>query len=163
MGPTFALAINDIAIGVNATDTTANLISVFELPAATNQSLRVTTVDLTFDGTTATNKPVLVQLAKATATGTFPSSNLAPAPENNDSAADTTVVTAANVKWGTATGEGTMASGNGYRLYRLPPTSGVLYQLPLGRELWVPKATFFRIRIVGTSAVNVTFNVAWEE
>ncbi len=163
MGPTFSLAINDIAIGTNATDTLANIKSVFELPAPTNQGVRVTAIDLTFDGTTQTNKPVLVQLIRATATGSFPSSNLAPEPCNNDGAAQSTLLTAANVKWGLATGEGTVASGNGWRLYRLAPTAGVLYQLPLGREIWVPKATFFRIRMVAVNAVNVSLNVEEEE
>lgn len=163
MGPTFSLAIADIAIGTNAADTLANIKSVFELPVPANNAIRITAVDLTFDGVTATNKPVLVQLIRATATGTFPSSNLAPEPTNNDGAAQSTLITAANVKWGLATAEGTVATGNGWRVYRIAPTAGVIYQLPLGRELWVPKATFFRVRVVGVNAVNVSPNVEWEE
>lgn len=165
MGPTFSVCVPDMAIGTNATDTLANIKSLLEIPAATNQSLRISAVDITFDGVTSGNKPVLFQLTNASASGTFPSSSLAPCPCNNDTAAQATVVTAANVKWGLATGEGTINTAyvNGHRIYRLNPTGGTIYQLPLGRELWVPKGTFFRVRAVGVNAVNATINVEWEE
>lgn len=160
---TSALCFPDLSVTVNATDTLANIISIIEIPAPANQPLIVTGIDMTFDGTTASNKPVLVQLIRASATGTFPSSSVTPDVENTDPASYTTLITAANVKYGTATAEGAVASTNGLRLYRLPPTAGVLYQLPLGRGLWVPKAGFLRVRAVATAAVNVTVNVTVDE
>jgi|SRR5215471_4624784 len=157
------LSINDIAVPVNATDSAANMKSIFELPAPTNQPLRIAYLDLTFDGTSSTAKPALFNVIRATATGTFPSSNLAPEPFNGDGAAASTLVTASNVKWGTATAEGTVASGNGWGYYRLPTNFGLVYQMALDDELWLPKGTFLRIRAVVASAVNVTINVRWKE
>ncbi len=166
MASTFALAINDVAVPTNATDTLANVKSILEVAAPTNQGVRITGVDLSFDGVTATNKPVLVQVIRATAAATGAATGtITPEAENVDGNANSTILTTANLKYwtGGATGEGTVASVNGWRLYRIPPTAGTLYQLPLGRELWVPKAQFFRIRCVAVNAVNVTLNVTVEE
>lgn len=161
MGPTFWYSLVDQAIPVNATDSLANIKSILELPAPTNQGIRIASVLLSFDGT-AVNKPVLVQLIQATATGTFPSNTLAATAGNNDTAASSTLVTSANVKYGTATGEGTIGGGNGI-VQRLSPQAGEIYQLPLGREFWIPKGAFFRIRAVTTVAVNVSLSIEEEE
>jgi hypothetical protein len=161
MGATFWWSLADQAVPTNATDSLANIKSIFELPAPTNQALRVASLLLSFDGT-AVNKPVLVQVIQATATGTFPSSSLSPSAGNNDGAAASTTVTTANVKYGTATGEGTIGAGNGI-VQRLSPQAGEIYQLPLGREFWIPKAAFLRIRAVATIAVNVSLAVEVEE
>lgn len=164
MAATFTIATNDIVIGTNATDTLANIKSVLEVPAPTNQGITITALDMTFDGTVSTNKPVLIQLIRATATGTFPSSSITPEPTSADGAAMSTLLTAANIKFGLASAEGTLAaSTNGWRLYRLAPTAGVLYQFPLGRGIWVPKGTFFRVRMIAVNAVNVTINLEEEE
>lgn len=159
----WTIALNDQAVPTNATDTLANVKSMFELPAPANQPLVVTELDVTFDGTTSTNKPILLQVCLATATGTFPSSNLTPQAGSIDANAASTLVTAANIKYGTATVEGTVTSGNGFRLWRLPPTSGLVQQLPLGRGIYVPKGQFLRLRAVAVNAVNLTFNLDWNE
>jgi hypothetical protein len=161
VGPTFWFSLADQAIPTNATDSLANIKSIFELPAPTNQAIRIATLLVSFDGT-AVNKPVLLQVIQATATGTFPSNTLNPTAGNNDTAAASSLVTAANVKYGTATGEGTLGAGNGI-LQRLSPQAGIIYQLPLGREFWIPKGAFLRIRAVAVNAVNATFSIEEEE
>lgn len=166
MAATFSIAINDIAIGTNATDTLANIRSILDIPASAVQGFRIVAIDVTFDGTVATNKPVLVQLIRAnSATGTFPSSTINPVAENAEAnfANEESVVTAANIKYGLASAEGTVASANGWRLWRLPPVAGVVYQLPLGREIYVIKGSSLRVRAVAVNAVNATVNVTVEQ
>ncbi len=163
MGPTFVVCVPDIAVPVSGTDDVAHLVSILEMAADANASFRVTGLDISFDGTVGTNKPVLVQLIRATVGGTFPSSNPGVQAENNDPSVHTSRVLSANIKFGAASAEGTLASTDGLRLYRLNPSGGVVYQLPLGRELWIPKAQFFRIRMVAANAVNATINVSIED
>lgn len=162
MASLWVFSLVDQAVPVNATDTTANLKSIFELPAPSGQGLRVVEVEYSFDlAPNETNKPLLLQLIEATATGTFPSSSVTPSAVNEGGHSDTSPFTAANVKFGTATAEGTLAAGNGFQ-YRLLGTGGVFKQLPLGRELFIAKAAFLRIRSVVTVAVNATFNITVE-
>ena len=163
MASTVAICKHDLAVAVNAADTYANLVTLLEIPAPAAQPLIITEMDVTFDGTTATAKPVLVTLCRATATTTGQTSTILPMPENVDANVYTSLITATNVKYGPATAEGTIPNPNVYRLWRLPPTSGMVIQLPLGRGLWVPAGEFFRVRMVANAAVNVTINVSVAE
>lgn len=165
MASVFTFNLIDQAVPVNATDTLANSKSIFELAAPAGQAIRITSLDVTFDALPqANNKPVLINLIRATATGTFPTTN-ATAIDclNADLASDTSAVAVGGIKYGTATVEGTVASVAGWRSYRLPSVGGVIYQLPLGREIWIPKGQFFRIRAVATVAVNLSLNLDWEQ
>ena len=59
--------------------------------------------------------------------------------------------------------EGTPAGGTFDVVHQVPPTSGVYFQYPLGREPEMAASTFCRLRNIFASAVNATCLIAWEE
>lgn len=133
--------------------------SIFELSAPSTDDARVTAVSLTFDGVTASNSPVKIELGvddagATTMTGTaLTSANLR---QNSRSTAS------AMAAKHTATVEGTYAP-DFTLFFRVPPTSGMTWQWPLGNELFVPASAFFRIRCTAAQAVNVSFTCEWSE
>lgn len=62
-----------------------------------------------------------------------------------------------------ASAEGTPAGGTQGITHKVPPTSGIYIQYPLGREPEVAISTFLRIRNTAAAAVNVFCGVVWEE
>lgn len=63
----------------------------------------------------------------------------------------------------TASAEGTPATALGSIVHKVPPTSGIYIQYPLGREPEMAISTFCRLRNTLGSAVNAFCGVAWEE
>ena len=63
----------------------------------------------------------------------------------------------------TASSEGTPATALGSLVHKVPPTSGIYIQYPLGREPEMAVSTFARIRNTLGSAVNAFCGAAWEE
>lgn len=63
----------------------------------------------------------------------------------------------------TASGEGTPATALGSMVHKVPPTSGIYIQYPLGREPEMAVSTFCRLRNTLGTAVNAFCGIAWEE
>lgn len=63
----------------------------------------------------------------------------------------------------TASAEGTPATALGAHVHKVPPTSGIYIQWPLGREPEMAVSTFARIRNTLAVAVNAHCGAAWEE
>ena len=63
----------------------------------------------------------------------------------------------------TASAEGTPAGGTFAVPHKVPPTSGIYIQYPLGREPEVAASTFLRLRNTLGAAVNALCGIAWEE
>lgn len=63
----------------------------------------------------------------------------------------------------TASAEGTPATALGSLVHKVPPTSGIYIQYPLGREPEMAVSTFCRLRNTLGTAVNAICGVAWEE
>jgi hypothetical protein len=63
----------------------------------------------------------------------------------------------------TASGEGTPATALGAFSHLIPPTSGMYFQYPLGREPEMAVSTFARLRQTVPATVNVLCGIAWEE
>jgi len=63
----------------------------------------------------------------------------------------------------TASVEGTPAGGTSSITHKVPPTSGIYLQYPLGREPVMPISTFLRLRNTLGTAVNAFCGIAWEE
>ena len=63
----------------------------------------------------------------------------------------------------TASAEGTPATALGSIVHKVPPTSGIYIQYPLGREPEMAVSTFCRLRNTLGSAVNAICGIAWEE
>ena len=62
-----------------------------------------------------------------------------------------------------ASAEGTPATALGAMVHKVPPTSGIYTQYPLGREPEMAVSTFLRLRNTLASAVNAFCGIAWEE
>ena len=129
--------------------------SVFEL--ATSSTVRVRIVDLSieFDGVTASAVPVKVEYGRFSAGVTTATSITPEKYDPADGASGTTCKHTTTVE-----GAGT-ADDIFFR--RIPPTSGMYTQWPLGREPVLAVSTFFRIRLTAAAGVNATFNISWQE
>lgn len=108
---------------------------------------------ISFDGATATNTPVLVELARATAaiTGT----SITPNP------VDSAGVAALSTVRHTATVEGTI--GVIMDQWRVPPTGGIQVPFEQRDYVLVPVSGFWRIRCTAAQAVDATVGFWFEE
>ncbi len=110
-----------------------------------------------FDGTSATAEPVRVRLVRMTADdGTNSAATEKPWDPDNPTANCT-------VKH-SYTAEGTKES-QALAEYEVPPTSGMVLQYPLGREIVLDNATTSGLAIECTApaTVNVDAYIVWEE
>lgn len=129
--------------------------SVLEIATPATAAIKVCAWSVTFDGTTAANTPVKVEVGRFSAAVTTAT---ALTPYNVDSS---TVASACTVKQGTtAEGAGTASA---VEIYRVSPTAGLVVQYPLGQELYLGASGFFRIRLTAAQAVNATFTCLYEE
>ena len=110
-----------------------------------------------FDGTVATNAPVRVELITATAASTGGTALVTTSLQVGQPASASTAQTL-------PTAEGTLAA-TGVEEHRVPPTSGLLIQYPLGEEprLLGGVGISYRIRALAGAAVNATAGIEWEE
>ena len=114
-------------------------------------------IDITLNGINAAAKPVLVELVKTT---TAPSGGSAYTPLKNR-AGGRDAQTTARINDTTDGSSPTIQQG-----YLVPATSGVIQQIPLGREIELGVSEFWEVRVTWASAETVTdylVNVWFEE
>lgn len=148
MADAYSLSVDGIALGAGVAKT------IIELATPASRSARLAQWWVEFDGTSAANTPVKVELMRGSATIT--GTTLTPV-KYNDPNAPASLVTAKH----TATVEGTATDL--MESHRVPPTGGLVIQYPLGREPEIALSTFLRIRCTAAQAVNVTVGAIWEE
>jgi hypothetical protein len=131
--------------------------TTLEVDQAASRVLTLKQWSIEFDGVTASNTPVRVQLGivtAASAAGTVITPN---AMRQNQAAV------AAAAKKSPAT-EGTFVI---IEEHRIPPTTGILIQYPLMEEPWIigaaSAASGVSIRAAASVAVNATATMEWEE
>jgi len=129
--------------------------SVLELGVPSTDRAKIVEWWVDFDGTTATNTPVKVEVGRFSAAVTTATTL---AGFKVDPADGTAAITA---KHSTSTEGAGTASDVINR--RIPPTSGFHYVAPLGREVVLAVSTFWRMRLTAAQAVNATVGVMWEE
>lgn len=129
--------------------------TVAEVATGAAVSARLVSADVTFDASTPT-AGVKVELVRYTTTGT--GTAYTPLKYNGEAQNRAAVVTAKindTVEPGTPTVVAT---------YYVPNTGGVLYQLPLGRELYLPPSSFLGVRVTApTGTPNCAVNCVIEE
>jgi hypothetical protein len=147
MSALYSVTVDAIALSAATAKT------LVELTAGAQDKARLVAWGVTFDGTNGTTTPAKVELLRASAaiTGT----SVTPAPYDSDEGAAS--ATAAH----SATAEGTATTV--LESYRVPPTSGLIFQYPLGREVVVPKGGLIRVRVTAAAGVNATVTLVWEE
>jgi hypothetical protein len=110
-----------------------------------------------FDGVTASNTPVKVEVGRFSAAVTT-ATTVTPAKVNYGGNALASQLT---VKHSTTTeGAGTASD---VEIHRVSPTSGAIWQESLGNEWSIGPSSFYRIRCTAAQATNVTFGVRWLE
>jgi hypothetical protein len=139
---------------VSAITTGTALKTLMELQTAATSRAIIASWWVEFNGTTAANAPILVELVRASAgiTGTTVTAvkykDFAPA-------ALTTVKHTASVE-GTPT--------DVLETHYVSPTSGLILQYPLGREPEVPISGFLRLRVTAASgSVSANVGFVWDE
>ena len=136
---------------------TATAKTAVELATGTAITNRIFQIDVTFNGTSATAVPVTVDLISSTATGTGTAITFAAA-HQVDSATSGNPISTAKVNL-TAEGAGPVVIAAWF----VPPTAGVTYQLPLGREYDMKVSQFRGVRLTAPAVVNYIVNVWFEE
>lgn len=145
-------ALYSINVDQSATGTSAR--TILQLVMATGTTGRLVDFAMTFDGTTSTATPVLVQLMRQTSAGT--SSSVTPVKlDPNDTA---TSATAGK----TFTSTDPTASDVLYE-WRIPPTSGIVMQFPLGREVLIRGGGRLGLVVTAAATVNATAQMTWAE
>jgi hypothetical protein len=134
---------------VALTATTAK--TVAELTTTSATTLVWVGFEITFDGATATNVPVKVELVSYTGASTGTAFTLLKA---NGEAQNMAATSTAKIN---DTVEPTGPTVR--RSWAIPPTSGVLFQYPLGREIgYQPASSIYGIRCTAPNNVNVYVN-----
>lgn len=111
--------------------------------------------DIAFDGVTASAVPVKVEWITYTTTGTGSAYTPNRVGQNQGKAAKTTAKNALTVE-----GSGSITViGNWF----VPPTSGLSYLFPLGRELGMTISKFMGLRVTAPAVVNAMANIWIEE
>lgn len=148
MAQQFFLSVDAIALSA------ATAKSVLELGSGSANKVWIKEWWVDFDGVTATNAPVKVEVGRfsaAVTTATSASEKM----DNNNGAPATTA------KHSTSTEGAGTADDIIFR--RISPTSGFHYVAPLGGELVLAVSTFWRMRLTAAQTVNATVGVIWEE
>lgn len=133
--------------------TAATAKTMIEVASSANMPPEWIAVDVTFNGTNAAAVPVTVDFCTYTATGT----GTAFTPKRFGQALGTSSVTAKINDTVEPAGATVLFS------WLVPPTSGISYQWPLGRELFQATSTFMGIRLTAPAAVNAIVNLTIEE
>jgi len=114
-----------------------------------------------FDGTTATNTPVKVEVGRfSAAVTTMGTAGVTPSKTNygNNSLAS-------QCTCGTGAGTNTEGAGTAsdVEIHRVSPTSGLIWTESLGMEWTLGASAFWRIRVTAAQTVNCTAGVRWTE
>lgn len=148
--------------GVDANVTGTALKTILQIATPSTVRARIIEIGCTFDGVTASAVPVLVTLRRQTSAGTGGASiatNFGPNPHNPDG--PTANVTAQQGPAGTWTGEPT--TGKVLRTWRIPPTSGLVFQFPLGQEIEMAVSQYLGIVVTSAATVNCSAYFVWDE
>lgn len=127
--------------------------TVVEGTSTANVPLEWIAVDITFDGTNAAATPVRVDFCTYAATGTGTTATVRRAGQAQGTSASTWKI------------NDTVEPTTPTILFSwyLPPTGGLQYLWPLGRELFQGTSTIQGIRLTAPAAVNTIVNVVIEE
>ncbi|RLF30319.1 MAG: hypothetical protein DRN14_00250 [Thermoplasmata archaeon] len=128
--------------------------TLLQLVAAANHRVKVKEISISFDGTSNTAAPILVEVLKQTDAGTM--SSLTPVKIDEDG--DETLQTTAQH---TATAE--PSSGNVNMREQVHPQGGYTWQAPFGGELVINGGDRLGIAVTAGADVNAVARMIFEE
>src|SRR5437870_1812976 len=111
-----------------------------QIASTTTKTCKIVGMDVSFDGTTATNTPILVEMVRET--GASSTGGSAPTPVLAGGDASVTSAMTARIN-DTTDGSGPSVICG----WLVPPTSGFSYQWPLGREITLKISDFVACRV----------------
>jgi hypothetical protein len=130
-----------------------------QIASTTTKTCKIVSIDVSFDGTTATNTPILVELVRET--GVSSTGGTAPTPARVGGDASVTSAMTARIN-DTTDGTGpTVLYG-----WLVSPTGGLSYQWPLGREPGMIISDFIALRVTtvaGSGTPNYDCTITYEE
>ena len=149
--PIYAVSIDAIAL------TAATAKSILEIATPATTGIVVVQYWVEFDGVTAANTPVKVEVGRFSAAVTTATA-VTPIKINYG---NNSLASQCTCKHSTSTeGAGTAVDVENHRI---PPTSGFFPQESLGMEWAMGASAFWRIRCTAAQTVNVTFGIRWTE
>jgi hypothetical protein len=151
----FMVSWTDIACNVTALPGK----TIAQITNPSTQRIWITELLVTFDGATATAVPVNIRLARQTTAGT-PSGNTTPTPVLMDAGGPASLQTAVVAGAAAWTTEPTL--GDILWTPRQPPTSGIGWQWPLGREPVIAVSARVAVIVTAAATVNCTGHICWE-
>lgn len=155
--PVYSLCSDAIAL----TGGTAKTVLEIKTPASTGMVPLLWWVE--FDGTTATNAPVKVEVGRfSAAVTTMASAGVTPSRVNDGNRALVSQSVCGTGFVGSAQTEGA-GTATDVEIHRVPPTSGLVFAENLGMEWVLGASAFWRIRLTAAQAVNATVGVRWTE
>lgn len=149
--PTYSISVDAVALVA----ATAKSVLEIRTPASTGIVPLLWWVE--FDGTTATNTAVKVEVGIFSASTGATTTTATPSTVNYGNrglASQCTCFTNCNAE------AGSLSLGE---FHRVPPTSGLVFAENLGGEWAVGASSFWRIRLTAAQAVNATVGVRWAE
>lgn len=151
--PAYTVPFQDVALSAATAKTVAYVLA--------DRVATIKAIDVTFDGVTAANTPVLIEIVTGTAAS------------NSTPGTGSTTVTPVQIRGRVATARTTAAKNctseptvlTQAKAWRITPTGGVLYQLPLGGEIESDATTnkMVALRLTAAQTVNVTGSIEFEE
>jgi hypothetical protein len=130
-----------------------------QIASTSTKTCKIVAVDCTFDGTTATNTPILLEMVRET--GASNTSGTAPTPVLAGGDASVTSSMTARINDTVDGASPTVLNG-----WLIPPTSGFSYQWPLGREITLKISDFVAARVTtvaGSGTPNYDVTIWYEE
>lgn len=127
--------------------------TVAQIVAPTNQSLAIHGISVTFDGTSNTAEPAIVEVLRQTTAGTMTARNPLKTKDTSTALQATGQVN--------ATAEPT--AGDVLRAFHIHPQAGAVIPLPLEREIVVAGGGRLGIRITAPANVNCLTTMDGEE
>lgn len=128
--------------------------TVIEIAAGATVTGRLVGASVSFDATTAA-AGIKVEVMRYATTGT--GTTYTPLKYNGEGQARAALCTA---KVNDTVEPGTPVV---VETYYVPNTAGQLWQLPLGREMYLPGSTLMGLRVTSAAVVNCAANMQWEE
>jgi len=129
-------------------------VTLLQIIAAANHRVKLSEFSVAFNGTTNTNEPILLELARQTDAGTMSSLTL----EKDNEGDNETIQTTAQH---TATAEPT--TGNTIRHEYIHPQTGQVWQAPWAKEFTIIGGNRLGFIVTAANDVDATLYVAGEE
>jgi hypothetical protein len=137
--------------------------TILQLATTSTDRARIISISVTMNGTSSSATPAVINLRRFTGAGTGGVSlaaNTGPnALDGQNPAASTTALMG---PWAT-TDPMTSQSSSVVGSWFVPPTSGFVYQFPLGQEPVMKVSDWLGLTILAGASVNVVASITWDE